>query len=68
MLLPYKGKPATSFIALSAVSASWKLTNAWPRMRRFLCATTESTGPYVENSASSDCFSTVVRDTTYQEA
>lgn len=48
----------TSSSARVAVSVSPKLMNACPRIRRFECATTDNTGPYVENSASSDCFRT----------
>ena len=56
--LPYSGKRFTSFCAFCAASASGKDTNACPRMRKLLCATTSSTSPYDLNKLFSDCLRT----------
>lgn len=66
--LPYRGNPTTSLTAFAAGSLLSNATNAWPLIRRFLCAVTDSTVPYVENSASNDFFSTVTKRRRYQSA
>lgn len=59
--LPYSGNPTTSLTAFAAGSLLSNATNAWPLIRRLLCAVTERTVPYVENSDSSDFFRTALR-------
>lgn len=54
----YSGNPRTSFAAFFAISADSNETNACPRMRKLLCATTSSTSPYDLNRPRKDAFST----------
>lgn len=57
MDLEYRGNPRTSFIAFSACSGVSNDTNACPRIRRLLCATTSST-PYGLNRPRNEDFNT----------
>ena len=60
MGLEYRGNPRTSFAAFFAISVVANETKAWPRIRRFLCATTSRTSPYDLNRPRRDAFSTVM--------